>query len=136
MKIRQAETLLKYVQWCVPFWFYYLVIESELDFAWQWKLYAFTVLAIAGIYVWVEHHIGLSKTFGYEVYLIFSIITQLTAGALSFDEMRHIGLNFSDDLSVAYQQYFLMKILFNLVGMSLLPVAFKHFVDKYSNKGD
>lgn len=131
MKIGKIEYALKFMQWCVPFWFYAFVIKSDLSFGWQWKCYVAAVLLIAGIYTLIHHKIGLNKVYGYELYLIFSIITQLTAGALSFDEMKQIGLNFSDDLSVAYEQYFFIKILFNLVGVSLLPVAFEHMMKKY-----
>ncbi|MGC6396412.1 hypothetical protein SAMN05421675_0184 [Pasteurella multocida] len=134
MKIRKLEYALKFIQWCVPFWFYAFVVKSDLDFGWQWKIYTITVLAIAGVYTIIHYKVDLNKIYGYEVYLIFSIITQLTAGALSFDEMKHIGLNFSSDLSIAYEQYFFIKILFNLVGVSLLPVAFDHMMKKYFAK--
>lgn len=131
MKIEKIEFALKCMQWCTPFWFYALVIKSDLSFSWQWKWYVLTVLAMAVIYTLSHQKVGLDKLYGFEPYLIFSIITQLTAGSLSFDEMKHIGLNFSDELSIAYEQYFFIKILFNVVGMSLLPVAFNHFMAKY-----
>lgn len=134
MKIEKIEYILKFIQWVAPFGFYAFVVKSDLPFSWQWKIYVAVVLAIAGLYTLIHDKVSLSKLYGYEVYLIFAVITQLTAGALSFDEMKHIGLNFSEDLSSAYEQYFFIKILFNLVGAVLLPVAFDHLMKKYFKK--
>lgn len=78
MKIGKLEYALKFIQWCVPFWFYAFVVKSDLDFGWQWKIYTITVLAIAGVYTIIHYKVDLNKIYGYEVYLIFSIITQLT----------------------------------------------------------
>ncbi|MDH2925574.1 hypothetical protein [Lonepinella koalarum] len=136
MNIEKVGKYLAFVQWVTPFGYYLFVVQSDLSFRCQYWIYLLLVLCLACFYWFVDSKFNLNNVVGFEAYLIFTIISQITAGSLSFDEMKHIGLNFSADIDTAYEQYFFMKLLFNLVGMSLLPVAFNHITDKFKTKNE
>ncbi|MGQ0285818.1 hypothetical protein ACT2CV_01255 [Pasteurellaceae bacterium 22721_9_1] len=115
-------------QLLVPVGYYSFVLNDWFSWQCQWMILFIGGCIFMFIYYYLDEKYSLNKITGFELYLLFTVVSLISAGSLSFDEMRALGVSFSSPTS--YGEYFIMKITFNLFGLGLLPISLNFLMNK------